>query len=191
MGHQEDITKTESKIIVIRDTQVILDRDVAELYGVTTKEVNQALRNNPTKFPLGYVIELTDNEKSYVVKNFDHLGSLKYSHAKPKAFTEQGLYMLATILKGEIATQTTITIIDTFTKLRKLARAMEQANENMAQGGAAPSMQEQKKFQNMMNEVFADNLPIKMQKMTFGVNLGFFKWSMETTKEADPNSKNQ
>lgn len=191
MGHQEDITKTESKIIVIRDTQVILDRDVAELYGVTTKEVNQALRNNPTKFPLGYVIELTDSEKSYVVKNFDHLGSLKYSHAKPKAFTEQGLYMLATILKGEIATQTTITIIDTFTKLRKLARAMEQANENMAQGGAAPSMQEQKKFQNMMNEVFADNLPIKMQKMTFGVNLGFFKWSMETTKEADPNSKNQ
>lgn len=190
MGHQEDIVKTESKIIIIRDTQVILDRDVAELYGVTTKEVNQALRNNPSKFPFGYVIELTDNEKDYVVKKFDHLKNLKYSHATAKAFTEQGLYMLATILKGEVATQATITIIDTFTKLRKLARAMEHANEMMAQGGDAPSIQEQKKFQNMMNEVFANNLPIKMQKMTFGVNLGFFKWSMETTKEADKGEKN-
>ena len=60
MGHQEDIVKTESKIIVIRDTQVI---DVAELYGVETREINQALRNNPKKFPPGYVIELNDSEK--------------------------------------------------------------------------------------------------------------------------------
>lgn len=88
MGHQEDIVKTESKIIVIRDTQVILDRDVAELYGVTTKVVNQAIRNNPDKFPSGYVIELTNSEKEYVVKNFDHLETLKFSHATVKGFTE-------------------------------------------------------------------------------------------------------
>lgn len=63
MGHQEDIVKTERKIIIIRDTQVILDRDVAELYGVETREINQALRNNPKKFPPDYVIELNDSEK--------------------------------------------------------------------------------------------------------------------------------
>lgn len=63
MGHQEDIVKTERKIIIIRDTQVILDRDVAELYGVETREINQALRNNHKKFPPGYVIELNDSEK--------------------------------------------------------------------------------------------------------------------------------
>lgn len=103
MGHQEDIVKTESKIIVIRDKQVILDRDVAELYGVTTKEVNQALRNNPTKFPFGYVIELTASEKGELVKNFDRFNPLKHSTVLPHAFTEQGLYMLATILKGEVA----------------------------------------------------------------------------------------
>ena len=80
MGHQEDIVKTESKIIVIRDTQVILDRDVAELYGVTTKVVNQAIRNNPDKFPSGYVIELTNSEKEHVVKNFDHLNSHRHCH---------------------------------------------------------------------------------------------------------------
>ena len=110
MGHQEDIVKTESKIIVIRNTQVILDRDVAELYGVTTKVVNQAIRNNPDKFPSGYVIELTNSEKEHVVKNFDHLETLKFSHATVKGFTEQGLYMLATILKSPMATATELSL---------------------------------------------------------------------------------
>ena len=100
MGHQEDMVKTESKIIVIRDTQVILDRDVAELYGVTTKVVNQAIRNNPDKFPSGYVIELTNSEKEHVVKNFDHLETLKFSHATVKGFTEQGLCIAKPNAKG-------------------------------------------------------------------------------------------
>ena len=94
MGHQEDIVKTESKIIVIRDTQVILDRDVAELYGVTTKVVNQAIRNNPDKFPSGYVIELTNSEKEYVVKNFDHLETLKFSHATVKGLQNKDFICL-------------------------------------------------------------------------------------------------
>ena len=71
------------------------------------------IRNNPDKFPSGYVIELTNSEKEYVVKNFDHLETLKFSHATVKGFTEQGLYMLATILKSPMATATTIAIIDT------------------------------------------------------------------------------
>ena len=63
MGQKEDIEKVTSKIILIRDTQVIIDRDVAELYGVTTREINQALKNNPRKFPSDFVIELTNSEK--------------------------------------------------------------------------------------------------------------------------------
>ena len=90
MGQKEDIAKTENKIIVIRDKQVILDRDVAELYGVETRRINEALKNNPDKFPDGYVIELTNSEKEYVVENFDHLKNMKYSHATTKAFTEKG-----------------------------------------------------------------------------------------------------
>lgn len=100
MGQKEDIEKTENKIIFIREQRVILDRDVAELYGVETRRINEALKNNPEKFPDGYVIELTDKEKQYVVENFDHLEKLKYSHVPTKAFTEKGLYMLATILKS-------------------------------------------------------------------------------------------
>ena len=81
---------------------------MAELYGVETKEVNQALRNNPEKFPKGYVILLEKSEKDELVKTFDRFNPLKHSTVAPHAFTEQGLYMLATILKSPMATQATI-----------------------------------------------------------------------------------
>ena len=108
------------------------------MYGVTTKVVNQAIRNNPDKFPSGYVIELTNSEKEHVVKNFDHLETLKFSHATVKGFTEQGLYMLATILKSPMATATAIAIIDTFTQLRKLARTIDKVNEDAKEHGILP-----------------------------------------------------
>ena len=182
MGHQEDIAKTESKIIVIRDTQVILDRDVAELYGVETKAINQAVKRNIEKFPPEYMFQLSKEEKQEVVTKCDHLGNLRYSRTLPNAFTEQGLYMLATILKSPIATETTFAIIDTFTKLRKLARTMAKLNDE-AEQGIVPDEAEQGKLQGMMNEVFADKLPLKMRKFAFSINLGIAKLSFETTRE--------
>lgn len=182
MGHQEDIAKTESKIIVIRDTQVILDRDVAELYGVETKAINQAVKRNIEKFPPEYMFQLSKEEKQEVVTKCDHLGNLRYSRTLPNAFTEQGLYMLATILKSPIATETTFAIIDTFTKLRKLARTMAKLNDE-AEQGIVPDEAEQGKLQGMMNEVFADKLPLKMRKFAFSINLGIAKLSIETTRE--------
>ena len=116
------IEEIENKIIELKGQKVILDSAVAGLYNVSTKEVNQAVSNNPDKFPQNYVFELTREEKADVVKNFDHLDKIKYSPHLPKAFTEKGLYMLATILKGDKAVQTTISIIETFAKLRKLTR---------------------------------------------------------------------
>lgn len=182
MGHQEDIAKTESKIIVIRETQVILDRDVAELYGVETKAINQAVKRNIEKFPPEYMFQLSKEEKQEVVTKCDHLGNLRYSRTLPNAFTEQGLYMLATILKSPIATETTFAIIDTFTKLRKLARTMAKLNDE-AEQGIVPDEAEQGKLQGMMNEVFADKLPLKMRKFAFSINLGIAKLSFETTRE--------
>lgn len=137
-----------TKVITIRNQNVILDSDVAILYGVETKRVNEAVRNNLDKFPDGYVFELSKQEwhnlraliiasssKSerfgHVVETFDHMskndsksGSYLKSHATPKAFTEKGLYMLATVLKSPQATQTTIAIIEAFTKIRELSRAV-------------------------------------------------------------------
>ena len=87
--------EVEARMIVLRKQPVLIDRDVAKLYGVQTKEVNQAVRNNPRKFPYGYIFELDKYEKEEVVKNFDRLNTLKYSSVSPTAFTERGLYMLA------------------------------------------------------------------------------------------------
>lgn len=92
------ISKTvEEKIITIRNQQIIIDTDVAELYGVETKRINEAVKNNPDKFPEGYLIELENHEKTELVENFDRFNTLKHSTALPKAFTEKGLYMLARI----------------------------------------------------------------------------------------------
>ena len=89
----------EDKIITLRGQKVLLDRDVAALYGVETKRVNEALRNNFDKFPKDYCFTLQVLEKQYLVENFDRFSVLKHSTVEPKAFTEKGLYMLATILK--------------------------------------------------------------------------------------------
>ena len=105
----------------------MIDRDVATLYGVETKRVNEAVSNNPNKFPKGYVITLSSSEKKELVKNFDHLQSIKFANTNPKAFTEKGLYMLATILKSKQATQTTFLIIETFAKLRALQQTVATA----------------------------------------------------------------
>lgn len=80
----------KDKIVRLRGQDVILDFAVAEIYGVETKEINQAVRNNPKKFPYGYILQLDVDEKQEVVKNFDRLDKLKYSSVLPKAFTEKG-----------------------------------------------------------------------------------------------------
>lgn len=96
------------KMITLRNQQVILDSDVAELYDVETRDINKAVKNNPSKFPNGYIIELDATEKHELVENFHRFERQKHSTVNPKAFTEKGLYMLATILKGPKAEETTI-----------------------------------------------------------------------------------
>jgi len=94
-------TTIDNKIIELRDNFIIIDRDVAELYGVETKRVNEAVTNNPDKFPNDYMFELTKDEKTKVVESFDHLQPIKYSPYLPKAFTKKGLWMLATIISSK------------------------------------------------------------------------------------------
>jgi hypothetical protein len=125
-----DLEKIRSKIITIQGQQVILDSDAADLYGVETKRVNEAIRNNPEKFPEGYIIILTENEKAEVVENFDHLAKLKFSPAPVKGLSEKALYMLATILKSPVATETTLAIIETFAKVRELSRTIAELHRH-------------------------------------------------------------
>jgi len=81
-----DTKKVEDKLILLRNQYVLIDRDVAELYGVETKRLNEAMRNNPEKFPKGYVFSLQRAETQEVVENFDRLSPLKYSTVAPHAF---------------------------------------------------------------------------------------------------------
>lgn len=96
------------KIIIIHDQKIIIDADVAELYGVETKRVNEAVKNNPEKFSSGYLLEISNREKNKLVENFDRFKKLKHSSVPLKGFTEKGLYMLATILKSPKAVETTL-----------------------------------------------------------------------------------
>ena len=173
-----DIETVSSKVVTLRDLQVIIDRDVAEIYGVTTRDINKAVKNNPTKFPDGYIISLSISEKKKLVENFHRFEPLKHSTVMPHAFTEKGLYMLATIIKSKVATEATIAIIETYTKLRELARTIQAVNDHMEEP-------DNTSLQKMMTDVFADSLPVKMRKTTFSVNTGIIKFSVETTRERD------
>lgn len=120
----DDTIKLEvrNKIICIRQQEVISDADVAELYGVETKRVNEAVKNNPDKFPEDYMFTLTSEEVKDLRSKFSSTKISTKSRVNPKVFTEKGLYMLATILKSKSAQNVTFAIIETFTKVRYLKR---------------------------------------------------------------------
>ena len=116
--------KVEEKIAVIRNLEVIADADVAYLYGVETKRVNEAVRNNPEKFPSRYMFELTNSELQDLRSKISSTNVSSMNRNPTKVFTDRGLYMLATILKGETARDVTFAIIETFTKVRELKREL-------------------------------------------------------------------
>lgn len=115
------IEEINSKIYTIRNVQVMLDKDLAELYGVETKHINQAVKNNIDKFPEDFYFELNEKEENSLRSKFLTLENSREKHSKynTKVFTEQGIYMLATILRSKIASNVTISIIRTFAQMRK------------------------------------------------------------------------
>ena len=138
--------QVKDKVIILRGEPVLLDADVAALYGVETRVVNQAVKNNPDKFPEGYLFKLDkqegenlrskilissvksiENQQDVDLRSKISTSSWGGNRYAPTAFTERGLYMLATILKSKQATQTTIAIIETFVQLREMARTMQAA----------------------------------------------------------------
>ena len=117
-----DDMNIQNKIYNIRGFQVMLDSDLAQLYGVETKRINEAVKNNPDKFPDDFYFEATDNELENLRSKIStsSWGGNRYS---PKLFTEQGIYMLATVLKSKVATNITVMIIRTFANMRRLIKS--------------------------------------------------------------------
>lgn len=118
-----NLTTTDTistKIHTIRGLQVMLDRDLAELYGVETKVLNQAVKRNVSRFPNDFRFQLSDYEKDELVTNCDRLQNLKHSSVNPYAFTEQGVSMLSAVLKSDIAVDISVKIIRAFVEMRKI-----------------------------------------------------------------------
>ena len=114
--------KVNARLIIIRQQPVLLDRDVASIFGVETKRVNEAVRRNADKFPPSYRFQLQQAEIQDVVAKCDRLSSIKFSTSGTYAFTEKGLYMLATVLKSPMAVEATFEIIETFAAVKDLQR---------------------------------------------------------------------
>ena len=119
-----DINAVKSRILEVRNQQVLLDRDVAVLYGVETKRVNEAVRNNPDKFPQDYMFQLNMDDLEILRSKFSSANLSSKSRVAPKAFTEKGLYMLATVLKSHRAVEATFAIIETYAEVRAMKREL-------------------------------------------------------------------
>jgi len=114
------IERIENKILLIRGQKVIVDADLAELYGVTTKQLNQQVKRNKDRFPEDFMFHITRNEKAEVVTICDHLSQLKFSPVLPYAFTEHGAIMAASVLNSKRAVEISVYVVRAFVKLREL-----------------------------------------------------------------------
>ena len=122
MDNQKQIIVLEniqSRIFNIRGLQVMLDHNLAEMYGVTTKRLNEQVKRNIERFPERFRFQLTDIERLELAANCDWLKKLKHSSVNPYVFTEQGVSMLSAILKSKTAIKVSILVIDAFVRMRK------------------------------------------------------------------------
>lgn len=115
---EKEMISIDDMIYEARGVQVMLDSDLAELYQVETKRINEAVKNNPDKFPERFSFVLDNFEKKNLWSNFSTANISNMSRVNPRVFTEQGVYMLATILKSKVATKVSIAIMDAFVKMR-------------------------------------------------------------------------
>lgn len=115
----------ERRILFLRGQRVLIDADLAFIYGVTTKALNQAVKRNHKRFPEDFLFQLTQPEKEEVVTMCDHLPKLKYSPQLPFAFTEHGAIMVATILNSDQAIEMSLYVVRAFVRLRRLLASHE------------------------------------------------------------------
>ena len=114
------IERIERSILLIRGEKVMLDADLAEIYGVETKVLNQAVKRNTIRFPEDFMFQPTEAEKTEVVTNCDHLAKIRFSPHLPYAFTEHGALMLANVLNSERAALTSVQVVRAFLRLRQM-----------------------------------------------------------------------
>ena len=126
------LPRIEGRIQVLRGLRVMIDADLASLYGVPTKALNQAVKRNAHRFPIDFMFQLDAAEKAEVVTNCDHLSKLKFSKALPFAFTEYGAVALANVLASTQAVEMGIYVVRAFVRLRQAASVHEDLAKRLA-----------------------------------------------------------
>ncbi len=121
------------KIMVIRGQKVMIDADLAELYGVSTKALNQAVKRNSLRFPEDFMFQLSSDEKQEVVTNCDYLNKLKFSKALPFAFTEHGAIQAANVLSSSLAVEMGVYVVRAFVRLRKLLASNKELEQRLSE----------------------------------------------------------
>lgn len=166
-------------IIKIRGQRVLLDSNVADIYGVEVKRINEAVKNNPDKFPNGYVLELDKSEWDSLKSKFST--SMKGGKVKlPSAFTEKGMYMLATILKSPQAIQATLSIIETFSKIRELSRNIKELSTIQDKADQKSLMQ---KSGELISEIFDEDLQTSEAETSIELNFAVLKFKHTVKKK--------
>lgn len=175
------LVNVKDKILLVRNEHVIIDADVAELYGVETKRINEAVRNNANKFPDGYMLCLSKDEVNDLRSNNSSTNLSTKSRVLPKAFTEKGLYMLATILKSKQAVEVTFAIIETFAAVRELKRELVNLHKE-----TNPEIQQSKmnRFGEMLSEIVMPDLETAETESTLELNfiIGKIKHTVKRIK---------
>jgi len=176
--------EVEDRIAVIRNQEVIADADVAYLYGVLTKEVNQAVRNNKEKFPASYMFELTDSELRDLRSKILTTKVSTMNRNSTKVFTERGLYMLATILKGEKARDVTFAIIETFFKVRSLKRELLELHKETDKEVQKTKMQH---FGEVLSDIVMPDLQTQETESSLEINffIGKIKHTVKRVRKED------
>ena len=178
----------KQRLVTVRGQLSLLDRDVAALYGVETKALNQAVKRNAERFPAGYVFQLSDEElsdwKSQIVtsnlSDADKAAIKMGIRRAPYAFTEKGLYMLATVLKSSQAVRTTLAIIETYAQVRAMVRDMESLQT--LKDGSVEQAAKLTQTGHKLASIIGDNLSTASTKTTIELNLAVLKITHEETR---------
>ena len=184
------LVNVQRSIVTVRGQQIIIDADVAHLYGVETKRINEAVRNNPDKFPSDYMFILTKEEVEALRSKNSSTNLSSKSRSLPKAFTEKGLYMLATILKSKNAIAVTFAIVETFANVRELKRQLRdlhQETDNYKQNDKINS------FGELLSDIVAPDLEVAETESSVEINffVGKIKHTVKRVKRAIPPTNNE
>jgi hypothetical protein len=162
--------KIDRAILFIRGQKVMLDSDLADIYGIKTSRLNEQVKRNLNRFPSDFMFQLSDKEKEVVIANCDHLSKIKFSRTNPYAFTEHGALMLASVLNSPTAIQTSVLIVRAFVKLREILLTNRELSKKLTELEAKYDKQFSSVFKALRELMQVENMKKSRPKIGYKTN---------------------